>query len=268
MMLVLRNALLFFVLLLCAPAMAQQAAPVIIPARARFIQTDELGNVYIIRSDNTLTRYTEHGDSSAFYRSLNNGDIGAVDATNPLEVLVYFPKYSRIVVLDRMMTPKSEINLQRLNLFSPPAIAKSADGSIWVYDPFNARLRKVTETTTELSQDNQSNDLRQQAGFVPQVVYMQERDRRLYVCDTANGILIFDRYANYLNVLPITGIRELQISGPQIIFQRGDSLISYHTLNFSERAIPLPSGVFQATYNHGNLYLRMADRIEISRLEP
>ncbi len=59
-----------------------------IPMKARLMTVDELGNVYVVRDNNALVRFNEKGDSSAFYRSVQNGDIGAVDASNPLRVVV------------------------------------------------------------------------------------------------------------------------------------------------------------------------------------
>ncbi|MEP6930271.1 MAG: hypothetical protein ABI850_09670, partial [Flavobacterium sp.] len=61
--------------------------------------TDELGNIYAIYTDNTLVRYNEKGDSTGFYRSALNGDIGSVDVTNPLRILLYYPSFNKVVLV-------------------------------------------------------------------------------------------------------------------------------------------------------------------------
>src|SRR4028119_2140574 len=76
------------------------------PMLARRIATDELGNIYAIHTDNTIARYNERGDSTGFYRSTLNGLVGMVDATNPLRVLLYFPSFNKVQLLDRQLVLK------------------------------------------------------------------------------------------------------------------------------------------------------------------
>ena len=81
----------------CGKSFAQNAFRVIrnIPVQARLLAVDELGNSYVVRVDNTVFRFNENGDSTGFYRSTLNGDIGTVDATNPLRILLYYPDFSK-----------------------------------------------------------------------------------------------------------------------------------------------------------------------------
>jgi len=209
-----------------------------IPIQARTITMDELGNIYAVRYDNCLVRYNAQGDSTGFYRSVLNGDIGTVDATNPLRVLLYYPSYSKVVLLDRMLSMKAEIDLRRLHIFSPTAVAASSDGKLWVYDPFNAKLLKLDEAG-EVSRT--SNDLRQQINFVPNPTFMLERDRRVYVSDTAKGLLIFDQFASYINTLPLYQVTYLQAFDQQLVYRRQDTLYSYDIKAFAEKNLLLPA---------------------------
>jgi hypothetical protein len=115
------------------------------PMTARAITSDELGNIYAIHTDNTLARYNERGDSTGFYRSALNGKLGTVDATNPLRLLLYYPAFNKVQILDRQLALKSEVDLRTLRIMAPTAVATASDGNIWVYDPINARLLKLNE---------------------------------------------------------------------------------------------------------------------------
>lgn len=231
----------FFLFLLSASPRFAVSQPIasqkIIPVAARLMTVDELGNVYIVRNDNTLLRYNEQGDSTGFYKSILNGEIGAIDATNPLRVLVYYPAYAKVLVLDRMLAPKNELDLRKINLANATAIASSADGTIWVYDRFNARLKKVDDRLKEMVQ---SNDLRQELQSVPNPVFAIERNWKTYLCDTAKGIYIFDRYGSFVILLALYNVHQLQVIGSTLIYRVGDSLYSWDQEKIKEERIPIP----------------------------
>jgi hypothetical protein len=106
-----------------------------------------------------------------------------------------------------------------------------------VYDPFNARILKLDETGAQISE---GIDMRQQLAFTPKASFLLERDRRLYLCDTAHGVLVFDQFATYITTLPYKGIAQLQAFDQQLVFARADSLHSYDMQRFDEKLMPLP----------------------------
>lgn len=249
-------------------SMAQSPMPIIksIPIEANNLQVDELGNAYLLRKDNALIKYNEAGDSIANYIAIANGDITVVDVTNPLRVMLYYSKFAKMVLLDRMLAPKNELNLRKLNLLNSNVIATSAEGNLWVYDQFNATLNKLD---MELNVMIQGNDLRQQLSELPKPSYLIERDRRVYMADTAQGILIFDQYGTYLNTLSIFGLEKMQIVGSQIIYQKANQLIAYDFKSLSETKIPIPelpeNPILQAAYCRNVLYVLYRDRLVLYR---
>jgi hypothetical protein len=232
---------------------------------ARSITTDELGNVYLVRQDNALIRYSSEGDSTGNFRSIQNGDLQWVDATNPLRILLYYQAFSKVILLDRMLTVKNELDLKKLSIFNPPAVGMSADGRIWVYDFVNARLKKIDD---QLNVINTSNDMRQESETVPRPTALLERDTRVFLCDPANGIYTFDRFASYLNTLEIKGAEHLQAFGSQLIYRDRDSLRAYDLKTLSLRTIPLPAqpDFIAARVERNRLYLLFADRLELYRI--
>lgn len=203
----------------------------------RTMTTDELGNIYAVLADNTLARYNERGDSTGFYRSALNGEIGTVDATNPLRLLLYYPGFNKVQLLDRQLALKGEIDLRPLHIYSPTAVATASDGNIWVYDPFNARIIKFDESGRQVME---GIDLRQQLPFVPQAQFFLERDRRLFLCDTLQGVLVFDQFATYLTTLPFKSVCELQVFGQQLVFRDGTTLHRYNMQDMRDERLPLP----------------------------
>lgn len=237
-----------------------------IPIEASNLQVDELGNAYLLRKDNALIKYNEAGDSIANYIAIANGDIAVVDVTNPLRVMLYYSKFAKMVLLDRMLAPKNELNLRKLNLLNSNVIATSAEGNLWVYDQFNATLNKLD---MELNLMIQGNDLRQQLSELPKPTYLIERDRRLYMADSAQGIFIFDQYGTYLNTLSVFGVKKLQVVGNQIIYRKEDMLYSYDIKRLNETSIAIPqlseTRIVQAAYCRNVLYVLYQDRLVLYR---
>lgn len=227
-----------------------------LPIKARFLTVDETGNAYLIRNDNALLRYDENGDSTGIFRSVQNGNLGFVDALNPLRLLLYYPEYSKLVLLDRMLTPRNELDLRKLGIMQTPVVASSADGNLWIYDQFNARLHKVDDQLREVYG---SNDLRQETGVVPSPVFLTERDWKLYMSDTTKGIFVFDRYGNYVNTLSIPGISYCQIIGTKIIWLQNDTLIAWDMQYIKEQKLALP-GLSEVKIKHAAI---LRDRLYV-----
>ena len=265
-----RHCLLYTVILvlLSGALIAADSLQVVrvIPMAARLMTVDELGNVYVVRENNSLVRFTAQGDSSPFYRSVQNGNIGAVDASNPLRVVVYYPAYSKIVILDRLLAEKNELNLRKVNILTPSVVASSADGNLWLFDQFNSRLKKIDDQLNEIAQ---SNDIRQEAQTVPSPSFMVERNWKLFVADTAKGIYTFDRYGNYINTLAIYGVKYLQVHGSQLVFRNADTLISWDMSKASYHKLLLPYaelGIVNAAVVRNTLYVLYKDRLILFRL--
>ena len=237
-----------------------------IPMDARIMTVDDLGNVYVVRANNSLVKFTDVGDSSTFYRSVLNGDIGAVDATNPLRVVVYYPAYSKVILLDRMLAPKNELDLKKLNIVGNACVALSADGNLWVYDKFNVRLLKINE---QLEQVGESNDLRQQLAEVPDPTYMVERERKVYLTDSTQGIYTFDQYGSYINTLALYGVGQLQVFGTQMVYRREDSLLSYDYKKVTDNVMMLPARgkeIVSAAISRSTLYVLYKDELVLYRM--
>ncbi|HRO43828.1 MAG TPA: hypothetical protein PL009_13405 [Flavipsychrobacter sp.] len=233
---------------------------------SRFMTTDELGNVYVVRDDNSLVRFDENGDSSAFFRSIQNGEIASVDATNPMNIVVYYPAYSRVVILDRQLAQKIDLDLRRLNIANTSVVAASADGNLWVYDQFNARLRKIDQQLNEVVQ---SNDVRIETNAVPTPSFMIERDWKVFLCDTVRGIFTFDRYANYVNTLAVYGVKHLQVFGSQLIYRNADSLVSWDRskVHWNVLQIPRKGRIINAALIRNTLYVLYEDALILYRFK-
>jgi hypothetical protein len=264
------NRLYIFLLIIVAAScactcFAQNLIKSIPTEQARFIATDELGNVYLVREDNALIRYNANGDSTGNFRSIQNGELKSIDALNPLRILLYYSNASKILLLDRMLSVKNELDLKKLQIFNAPVAAMSTDGKIWVYDYVNARLKKFDD---QLNVTNTGNDMRQETQTVPNPAVLIERDSKVYMADPQNGIYTFDRFAGYINTLEVRNVYGLQVFGTQLVYPEADSLVSYDLQTLTRKVIQLPNDkkFLQARMERNRLYFLFEDRLEIYQI--
>lgn len=192
---------------------------------------DQQGNIYITTQENSVVQFNRNGDSLNIYRSARHGSIQTVDATNPFKILVYHASQSKIVLLDRFLSPTNEIDLRKINLYSPTAIGMSIDGNIWVFDQINSKLLKIDE---HLNIILQSNDIRVETGVNPEICFLLEKDNKVYLCDENKGIFIFDRLGIFIQQLMIFNVNKIQITQDQVVYRKDNSLLSYNLKNFKE----------------------------------
>ncbi len=264
----LQKIILTIIAIFCLCSLSAQSLIKTIPlTKAQCITTDELGNVYVVSNNNGLVRYDLNGDSTSDFRIVQNGKLYHVDATNPLKVLAYYTDFSKIVLLDRMLTAKNEINLKQINLYNPPAVGISADGKVWVYDNVNAKLKKIDEQMKTLLE---SNDLRIETETAPQPIFLVEKNNNIYLCDKELGIYVFDRQANYLHTLDIKDINSIQVINNNIYFFQNQQLLSFSLSTYQVDGVILPAftdKIIDIKAERSRLYILFKDRLEIHGVE-
>lgn len=243
------------------PVHAQDSLVKAIPVtNASLITIDPNGNIYVVSQQNTLLRFDRNGKITGQYNNIQNGQLQWVDASNPLKILLFYPQFSRIILLDNMLSSKSNINLQQSGFFNISACGLSEDNNIWLYDYQKAKLFKINNQMDILSE---SNDLRTETGTTPYPTGILATDNTVYLTDTGQGLYTFDRFGNYLNTLAIKNVRQLQKINQQLIWYADGQLHNYNLQNFQQKDMKLPAGVLDAIVARDRLYELQADKIAI-----
>jgi len=189
------------------------------PLEATFITTDALQQWYIATETGQLFKYDKRGQLLFEYSNDRLGRIGMIDATNPFNVLVYYPDLATVILLDRTLSEIKEINLLALAIFEPQAIALANDNNIWVYDPIAAQLKKIDRTGIVLFQ---SKNLTQAIGISIRPTFMIERNNQLFLSDPQQGIFIFDAFGQLQQQLPILEVEQFQLLNLQLLYMDRD----------------------------------------------
>jgi hypothetical protein len=199
---------------------------------------DNLGNIYVINTDNQLKKLSPQGDSLAVFNDVRRyGKISFVDVTNPLKILVYYRDFTTIIELDRFLNLINTIDLRNQNILQAKAVGLAYDNNIWVYDELDAKLIRMGDDGSLV---DQSNDFRQLFDSTPEPVTILDRGGLVYLYDPAKGVYIFDHYGTLKSHLTFPGWKDFGVIGQNLLGRDDAKFYRYQpgTLNMQEEPIP------------------------------
>ena len=175
--------------------------------KASHFTIDKFSNIYIA-NDKTLQKYDSAFKLLYSYSDLNTGKLQLIDAGNPLKLLLFYPEFASISILDSRLSLQVEIDLRSIHILQPTAICNSYNENIWVFDLQDFQLRRIDK---RLIINNESGNLTHILGYSPHPDFMMESNNWLYVNNPESGILVFDIYGNYYKTIPIKDVHSFQI---------------------------------------------------------
>lgn len=191
---------------------------------AQFITTDKLQQLYVVDQENDLVKYDAEGKELFRYSNNTLGELGHVDATDPFNVLIYYPDFLNVYTLDRTLNLTGEFNLQSLGLLGTQAIGMSNDNQMWLYDENVFKLRKIDRNGEVLLE---SNDLGLSLGESVSPNFVVERENWVYLNVPSKGVLVFDNFARYNKMINIK-TEHFQIWEGHLVYKEGTKLFAFH----------------------------------------
>ena len=233
-----------------------------------YFNVDNLDNIYLITSNNQLKKLNANGDSVAVFNDVKKyGNLSYVDVTNPLKALLFYKNYSTVVMLDRLLTVRNNINLRKKNMFYVNNVTLSYDNYIWVFDDEDFKLKKIDEEGKLLQA---STDWRMLFDTVPAPVKIIDRDNFVYLYDPEKGFYIFDYYGSFKNRLTFLNWTNVEVNGNNVYGFADNKLYSYvlKSLQLKEYKLPAFFGDYLAIKVMNNkIYLLKGDRIDIYEIK-
>lgn len=207
--------------------------------KANSMAIDNFGSFYTA-SNNSVLKFSADGKFLYRYEEFKYGKIGMIDVTNPMKMLVFYPDFMTVVTVDRYLAPINTYNFFELGYQNVSAVASSSDGRIWFYDNIDFRLKKIDEGGKIFRESQQLNIVLEEA---PNPNFMIERDNKVYVNDSALGVLVFDIFGSYEKTIPVKGLRKFQILQDQIVYFEDNQLSSYNSFTLERKTLTLPDTV-------------------------
>lgn len=174
----------------------------------RLFEVDELNQVYLLENGGRLIQYNATGDSLAIYNDIKRFGIpDRLDVSNPMRPLLFFPAYSTMVMLDRLLTYRASLSFRKLQQTQTNLAINAYDGNFWIYDEQAFKLKKINAEGSVLTE---SADLRLMLQEAPKPSALFESDQHLIMYDPAIGFLLFDFYGGFIKTWPYKNWKMVQ----------------------------------------------------------
>ena len=172
-------------------------------------------------------KYNDKLELQSTFSNLSLGTITSIDASDAMNLLVFYGDFSKVLFLDNTMSvKKSVISLSDLGFPNASLACLSYNNAFWIFDPSNQELIRI----------NQFLDVAERSGNLNQIIHTEiepnqliEKGNTVYIKDKKEGVFVFDRYAGFLKRLPFLGIDDLVVNeNNSLTFIRNDSMFIYN----------------------------------------
>ncbi len=208
--------------------------------------TDNMGNIFLVNAKNELIAYNNKYDSIASFKSLSLGNISLLDASNPLQLLVYYNESNTLVLLDRQLNIINSIALSQVNIQKVNAITRSYDNNYWLFDEWDNKLKKIDDKGNLLSE---STDFRLMLkdSYTPEKII--DDNGALYLYNSTSGWLVFDYYLGLKKQYPYLGWKDVWIEDGFLKGIEKDKIVMAYPKELIYQHLNLPPQIKTASKN-------------------
>ncbi|MCC9137300.1 hypothetical protein ACFSKU_04820 [Pontibacter silvestris] len=228
------------------------------------VSQDRNGNVYTIDTKHNLLRLDPQGRPLDTFSPPTRGRINAIEAWNPMKVLLFYQDRQELLLLDRFLRP---INAIKLSALEYTGIAKAAtlasDDGFWLFDESSFALQKFSNQTRALTVETSLNLILDKEQF--DVRMIREYQNMVYLLDFNGGVYVFDNLGNYKKKLPFAGLKYISFKDDELYFVKDGKLQFYNLYTLAVRQIPLPTkkAYVSALVNDMQVFLFTPKLIEV-----
>jgi hypothetical protein len=136
-----------------------------------------------------------------------------------------------------LVAKKTKVNEKLLNEIRPSIICKSSQNGFWAYSPITHKLYLINE---KFKVDLETDPLNLKFTELSDPFYMTESNSKLFISDRKSGIWIFDRFGNFLFMIPLSNITFFQVKENNILYFQDNPLGIFDFEQHFEEFILLP----------------------------
>lgn len=201
------------------------------------VEMDILGNP-ILANGHILEKYDSHGELINTYNQASNGEITDMDASDALQILLYYADFQNIMLLNSDLSPLTNlIQLSELEFENTSLVCSSFNKGFWLWDDVAASFIRVDNRLKEVQRTSNVHAL---IGMEISPVKMREGNQYLVVLDAEEGFFLFDIYGAYIKRIPFAGVKDFQLTKDALLFLKDNKIFSYQLETRQQKSKALP----------------------------
>jgi len=216
---------------------------------------DHLENIYTLDKENLKLISSEKT-----YEYQNNflGEIQSIDISDPLQILIFHKEANQIIFLNKELSEIGPaISFDDLGLFDVELVSSSQINGFWL---FNSAFQRIEFYDHRLERVHASRDLSPLLADAGSLQELSMVNDNIYLKTHKAGILVFDRFANYIKTLPIKNCSSVQYFNQKILYTQGSSIMAYqYELLETTTLLQLEEAINFARLYNKTLYYRVGN---------
>lgn len=241
-----------------------QDKPVVIKLnnKPHLFTTDKLGNTYVY-AYSQLKKYDRKGMLISSFSRMDLGELYAIDATDPMQILLFYKDFNQILFLDNKLSALGKsLMLDELNLTDVSAVCNSKQQAVWIFDQYQKKLIHYSFNPRGIIQ---SINLDKYSKEIKDINFMLENGNELYLNQKNKAIWVFDVFGSRLQKYDILIDKSFQVLASQLIYHNHKQIFfkslllnKTDSLNFTDY-----TKFTDVRINSDHVYLLNADSISI-----
>jgi len=230
-----------------------------LPFECLLATADHLGNAYAVRESGAVEKYDSAGNLTGVYINKRLGDVTAIDAINPMQVLVWYRSFQTLIFLDRTMNEMGRMEFPGAGYYGVSIVTSAADGNLWIYDELINKAVKLTRAGDVMFESWPLNlDFRN--GFSP--VCIRDNGEQVILTDPVNGLCQLDQYSGTLGSNPLVKTGLFDLAGDWMISADEQNILHKNLRTLQVYEVPLPpEGDIRGISGHG-IFIQRNGRLE------
>jgi hypothetical protein len=208
-----------------------------IKGQFKFFTTDKLGNVFVITPKNDIQKFDSKGKKITEANFKVMGEVTSIDASNALEIYVFYKDQNKLVYFDNMLNYRGETDLYKtLGVSNLLAICRSYDNGFWFFDPDDFKLKKADK---QGSLQTESINISNKADTILSPQMLLDDNQFVYLKTNNDQLMVFDILGNYIKIIPLEKFMSFQIKEDKILYSNQHGLNRYNPSTFEKENIKL-----------------------------
>lgn len=224
------------------------------PITGNNLEQDRLGQLYLVNESNELLKLNESGELLASYNQNRLGPVGRIDAYDPFAVLVYYPDFQVLQMLDRTLNLQWSLDFNLIDLLDIQVVCASNDKQIWAIDRISNRLLKFS-FEGEIQATSPAFGLLSEK--IPDFTRLEVVGTQVYAFEPGSGFWVFDQFGQFVKKISLSGIVDYRLLPEKILYRDKLSWQMYDRQSHltGDYDLPLPKGPFSFLWMEGRWLL-------------